>query len=306
MIERLSPYKEVFLVYDSSLEATARKLRGEAPQIKGAYALNAGEKTMDQVLDICRFLAWKGADRDALLLAMGGGTITDIAGFAASIYKRGLKVAFLPTTLLAIADAAWGGKNGVNLDGVKNVLGAFLSPEFVCPLTETLKTLPDRQILSGGAEILKTFLLFDEEKYHEAVEALAKRDITHLAALAEEAARLKMQLVEKDPFDKAERMLLNLGHTFGHALEWYAPSRYTHGEAVAAGILKAAQISEDRGLAEKGLAEALKADFARCGLPTEFPVPEEKLQVAIAQDKKKSEGRVHLVLLKKIGEAVII
>lgn len=306
MQAELAAYKDVFLVYDSAIEAAAFKVRDASSRIRGVFAVDAGNKTMDQVLEICRFLASAGADRDALLLAMGGGTTSDIAGFAAAIYKRGIKVAFAPTTLLAMADAAYGGKNGVNLDGIKNALGTFLMPEHVWPQTESLKTLPEREILSGGAEILKTFLLCDGNLYRRAVDALEARDIEELAALAGEAAQIKMRIVGRDPLDRGERRLLNLGHTFGHALEWFAPGRYTHGEAVAAGILKAARISEERGIAEKGLAETLKADFARCGLPTEFPVPEEELQAAIGQDKKKSEGQVHLVLLKRIGEAVII
>ena len=262
---------------------------------------------MDQVLRICRFLASQGADRDALLLACGGGSISDMAGFAASIYKRGIRVAFVPTTLLAMADAAWGGKNGVNLDGVKNALGAFLQPEFVEPLPGALDTLPEREILSGGAEILKTFLICDEPLYREAVQALSRRDLPRLEKLALKAAAIKMKIVEKDPFDRGERHLLNLGHTFGHALEWYEPQRYTHGEAVAAGILMAAQISEERGIAREGLQEALAADFKLCGLPSQFPpVPQEKLLAAIAQDKKRQGGELRLVLMEKPGKALIV
>lgn len=198
------------------------------------FLLDASEqnKTMDTVMEICGWLLDRGADRNALLLAVGGGITTDMAGFAASIYKRGIRFAYIPTTFLAQVDAAIGGKTGVNFENYKNVLGVIRQPEFtfICP--EVLETLPYDDFVSGAAELLKTFIIDNAGDYYgkavavlsEIHESAGRRQAIagHLAELEElagAAARIKAGVVERDEFEHGERRKLNLGHTFAHAIE---------------------------------------------------------------------------------------
>ena len=288
---------EVFVVYDRNVAWIA----GEMPWPALAIETSETRKTMDTVLDICRWLMDAGASRNALVLAIGGGITTDIAGFAAGIYKRGIRYANLPTTLLSQVDAAIGGKTGVNLDGYKNMLGVFRMPEVTFLCADVLRTLPRREFLSGLAELLKTFLLADADAYADALSGVNQDLIT-------KAARIKADIVERDPYEKGERAKLNLGHTFGHAIEHEARLRgddITHGEAVAMGILLAARLGESLGISEKGLAARLKADFQAAGLPTDCPYPLETLKEAMGKDKKAlGGGMVKFVLPVKPGQVV--
>ena len=305
-----------------------------APQLVSSLAIETSEetKTIATVLEIEKWLLETGADRDALLLAVGGGITTDMAGFAASIYKRGIRFAFIPTTLLAQVDAAIGGKTGVNFDSYKNMIGVIRQPDFtyICP--DVLATLQARDFRSGAAEMLKTFIIEDGGNYEKAVKVLSEiagaskpgqEPTQHAAAgipsqeptqpvgvniaahqqalqeLISAAAAVKAGVVSRDQYENGERRKLNLGHTFAHAIEWKARaegSDITHGEAVAIGMIQAAKLT-DRALAAK-----LKADFAKAGLPTELPFPLEDLAAAMTKDKKAEGGKVHFVLIRTIGE----
>ena len=308
----------------SSSKKCARGIESQvrAPQLTSSLAIETSEetKTIATVLEIEKWLLETGADRDALLLAVGGGITTDMAGFAASIYKRGIRFAFIPTTLLAQVDAAIGGKTGVNFDSYKNMIGVIRQPEFtyICP--DVLATLPARDFRSGAAEMLKTFIIEDGGNYEKAVKVLSEiagADIpgqearrpaarasisAHSEALQElisAAAAVKAGVVSRDQYENGERRKLNLGHTFAHAIEWKARaegSDITHGEAVAIGMIQAAKLT-DRAMAAK-----LKADFAKAGLPTELPFPLEDLAAAMTKDKKAEGGKVHFVLIRTIGE----
>ena len=278
----LKGYPAVFVVADRQVKSSAeqvvkaheeQKLEGALPYPLNLLLLDVSEenKSMSTVLEICKWLMDNGADRNALLLAIGGGITTDMAGFAASIYKRGIRFAYVPTTFLSQVDAAIGGKTGVNLENYKNILGVIRQPEFtyICP--EVLGTLPYRDFLSGAAELLKTFIIDNTgNNYEKAVEVLSeihgsidrKQAIAlHLAEieeLAAAAARIKAGVVERDEFECGERRKLNLGHTFAHAIESVSMSRHngsmsghngaesgvTHGEAVAMGMIMAAKASE--------------------------------------------------------------
>lgn len=307
----LHGYDSVFVVYDRNAVQYAEKISGSKfNHVKGLFAVEATEerKTVDTVLAICRWLLGQGADRAALLLAVGGGITTDIAGFAAAIYKRGIPFASVPTTLLAQVDASIGGKNGVNVDNYKNMLGVMRQPVFtyICP--QPLATLPDREYASGVAELLKTFIIKDAALYERAVAAVRERE--DLWDLIKAAARIKKKIVKRDPFEKGLRKVLNLGHTYGHAIEWLQHEKWTglsynHGEAVAIGIVKAARLSEERGIGEPGIADKIKRDFAICGLPTELPCEEEELREAIEKDKKSRGGRVDFVFIRSIGDVVV-
>ncbi len=301
---------EVYLVYDRNVSWAAERIRGLCA-LRGAMAVDASEaaKNLGTVTDICRFLLDSGADRKALVLALGGGITTDMAGFAACIYKRGVRFATLPTTLLAQVDAGIGGKTGVNLDGYKNILGVIRQPEFVYIAGNTLETLPERELRSGVAEMLKTFIISDAPHYRRALQLLrsgARPD----AELIRAAAFIKCGVVERDEFETGERRVLNLGHTVGHAVEWWqavseVTLRASHGEAVAIGLVQAARLSEALGVCRRGLAAQLEADLASVGLPTACPVPVAGLREAIAKDKKADGGSVHFVLIRDIGKVEV-
>ena len=303
--------KKIYVVYDRNVEEFALKLAEGHP----AFPIIADEehKTMDTVLDICRWLLAQGADRDAVVWAVGGGVTTDLAGFAASIYKRGVRYANYPTTLLCQVDAGVGGKTGVNLDGYKNMVGVIKFPIYTRILPEVLKTLPPRELRSGAAEMLKTFIIENKNgNYEKAVRLLSEPEIDFgaLAPLIEAASAVKRKIVEQDPYEENLRRLLNLGHTYAHAIEWHqrthgAPDPMTHGEAVAVGMVQAALLSERLGVCQPGLADRLRADLQACGLPTELPCPESELEAALWKDKKAEKGILHFVLIKKIGKVII-
>lgn len=303
----------LYLVHDRAVEAWADRLCAEV-QFDGVLSLDVSEeaKTVETVSDICRTLLALGAGRNAALVAMGGGITTDMAAFAASVYKRGIRCILVPTTLLAMVDAAHGGKTGVNLDGYKNMIGTFVPGMETLVDTCFLETLPRRELLCGAAEMLKTFIIADKELYRQAVALFSapQADTAKLQALTEAAYKIKLSIVQRDPFEKGERRCLNLGHTLAHAIEWYehshgVPAPLNHGEAVAVGIVYAATLSEERGIAPKGLAARLEADFKSCGLPTAVPYPMAVLQDALAKDKKNTGPEPRWVLIREIGDVVI-
>lgn len=353
----LKGYPAVFVVADRQVKSNAEQVvkayeaqnpdnLGALPHLSNMLLLDVSEenKSMSTVLEICKWLMDNDAGRNALLLAIGGGITTDMAGFAASIYKRGIRFAYVPTTFLSQVDAAIGGKTGVNFENYKNILGVIRQPEFtyICP--EVLGTLPYRDFLSGAAELLKTFIIDNAgNNYEKAVEVLSeihesidrKQAIAlHLAEiekLAAAAAKIKAGIVERDEFECGERRKLNLGHTFAHAIESVSMSRHncaesgiSHGEAVAMGMIMAAKASEryynlapenslrpeniagQEDTEGESLSSRLARDFSRCGLPTECPFPPESLSGAMKKDKKAENGIVHFVLIRAIGDVRIV
>ena len=302
----LSGETEVYVVYDRNVEWVAREIAEQVGN-DGMLPIDTSEalKNMDTVQGICRWLLERNASRKALLVAVGGGITTDMAGFAASIYKRGIRYANVPTTLLAQVDAAIGGKTGVIFLEYKNMLGAFHMPEVTAICPEVLKTLPERQIRAGLAEMLKTFIIADAPAYQEAVSSGKRAQIPD-GGLITKAASIKEAIVERDPLEHGERAVLNLGHTFAHAIEHMALENgddILHGEAVAIGIIMAARMAEREGVAVSGLTARLKADFKSLGLPTECPY--EGLEEAMKKDKKAEGGRVRFVLPVEIGRVVL-
>ncbi len=300
--------REIYVVYDENASHVAAEVVGLLDSVKGCFAIDTSEelKTVETAVLICRQLMEAGASRKALVLAVGGGITTDLTGFAASIYKRGVRYANIPTTLLAQVDAAVGGKTGVNLDGYKNMLGVIVQPQFTFLCPEVLRTLPVRELRAGIAEMLKTFLIADSAAYSQAVSffTAGKSPEIPSADLILKAAAIKAAIVERDPYEAGERAKLNLGHTFAHAIEHEARMRgddIVHGEAVSIGIIMAAEMAEREGLAENGLAARLRADFERIGLPTECPY--ETLE--FAKDKKAADGKVTFILPVRPGEVIM-
>ena len=306
--EFLSAYPGLFLAYDRNLAGVASALEGVCLATKAIDATE-GEKTMDTVLDLCRWLLELGADRNATLVALGGGITTDICGFAASVYKRGIRFGFIPTTLLAQVDAAIGGKNGVNLDGYKNMVGVIREPEFTLIIPSLLDTLPDREWRGGTAELLKTFIIDNTDgRYEEAVAVLGHSRACPGNLIAA-AASVKERIVAEDLYEQGVRRKLNLGHTFAHAIERrarLAGMDISHGEAVAAGIILAARVSERLGLAPAGLEEQLRRDWAAVGLPSDSPFPPATLAADMAKDKKADGDKVDFVLIRAIGDVVTV
>ena len=308
----LEEYRKVWMVFDANVATHAARIEDalrQSGKLAASLPLHISEegKTIETVLSLEDWLLATGADRDALLLAVGGGITTDMAGFAASVYKRGIRFAFVPTTLLAQVDAAIGGKTGVNFHSLKNMLGVIRQPDFtyICP--EVLETLPARDFRSGAAEMLKTFIIEDGGNYEKSVRVLS--DIAAGASIASRrnelqqlisaAAAVKAGVVSRDQFENGERRKLNLGHTFAHGIEWKARESgcdITHGEAVAIGIIQAAKLTD------KALAGRLQSDFSKAGLPTVLPFPLESLADAMLKDKKAEGGKVHFVLIRSIGD----
>lgn len=304
-------YKNIFVVYDSKVEPYLEKFGLES---RPSYPLEVSEenKNIKTAYGICKWLLAEGADRDALVLAVGGGVTTDIAGFAAGIYKRGIAYANVPTSLVGQVDAAIGGKTGVNMSSYKNMIGLIRQPVFTYICTDTLATLPEKDFLSGSAELLKTFIIADRMAYEATVDLLSagSRKPEDYSDLIAKAAKIKARIVQKDERETGLRRVLNLGHTYGHAIEWHQHVKaeeapLTHGEAVAVGIIKAAALSEERKYAAPGLESKLRDDFRRCSLPVDFPCPEQELEDAVKKDKKAEGGRINFVFIEKIGKVII-
>lgn len=335
----LERYPHVFAVMDSNvaMNCPAAMQMAEIMNRKGVPGklIDSSEetKTMETVMDVCGWLLDNGADRDALILAIGGGITTDIAGFAASIYKRGVRFAYVPTTLLSQVDAAIGGKTGVNFERYKNILGVIRQPEFtyICP--QVLASLPHREFTAGVAEMLKTFIIKDEGNYQKAIDILQEMQqgysilpeesaadywcdcvtaySNELVYLISEAVRVKAGIVTNDQFEKGERRKLNLGHTFAHAVETLAQRNgddISHGEAVAIGLVLAARLSDrvfngdmDTPTAMEG---SIAIDLCDCGLYPECPYEIEEMAEIMCRDKKAEGGSVHFILMREIGDVV--
>jgi 3-dehydroquinate synthase len=298
-------------------------------------------KNLDTVASIAEKLLESGADRGAFILGVGGGITTDIAGFTASIYKRGVDFAFVPTTLLAQSDASIGGKNGVNFESYKNILGTINQPQWVYICAEVLRSLGIKEFRAGIAEVLKTFILFDAEYYSVAVSYFEelenyysqngtylldggccnggshkgefyKEDV--LLEIIGKCAQYKSGVVERDEFEKGERRMLNLGHTFAHAIEKvcadsnsYAP--IMHGEAVAIGMVLAAKLSAKYFGMSQDFTARLEDDLKKVGLPADLPcspdgvaIPVNVLVEALKKDKKVKGDSIHFILPKGIGD----
>ena len=252
-----------------------------------------------------------GCDRDTTVVALGGGVVGDMAGFAAAVYQRGVAFVQVPTTLLALVDSSVGGKTGVNHPRGKNMIGAFHQPRAVVADTETLDTLPDRELRAGLAEVIKYGLIADRpffEWLEEHVEAILDRDPAALARAVEQSVRNKAAIVAGDEYEHGNRALLNLGHTFGHAIETATGyETWLHGEAIAAGMCMAGRLSERLGRIGTPDRERIEAIFRRARLPVEPPaIGARRMHELMSHDKKARGGRLRLVLLDAIGAARVI
>ena len=261
-------------------------------------------KTLNTVQKIYAQLLSIRADRFSFIVGVGGGIVCDLTGFAASTFLRGVRFGFVATTLLAQVDASVGGKNGVNFEGYKNMVGLFHQPEFVICDPEVLKTLPPKQISCGLAEIVKHGAIADADLFEyveQHTENILALDSAVIEKLVLASVRIKSSIVDRDETEKDERRLLNFGHTFGHAIE--KVTGVAHGEAVSVGMVIASALSVKKGLlsAEEDL--RLRAVLKNLKLPTRLETGSRQIIDAIAKDKKRTGDRIHFVLLDGIGNA---
>jgi 3-dehydroquinate synthase len=270
------------------------------------------EKTLARFGEVIDALATMRANRDATVIALGGGVIGDLAGFAAACWMRGIAYLQLPTTLLAMVDSSVGGKTAVDLPQGKNLVGAFHQPSAVIADTDTLATLPMRELRAGLAEVVKYGAIRDPAFFawiEQNAAALLQRDPGALSEAVERSCRHKAEIVVRDETEQGERALLNFGHTFGHALETASGyGELLHGEAVGIGMLMAARLSAALGHAPPEDAERLLRLLAQLGLPL-FPRsqtdPAELLEL-MRLDKKSISGRLRLILWRGIGHAEVV
>ena len=267
-------------------------------------------KSKDSLDSIYAQLLQNKADREITLIALGGGVIGDITGFAAATYMRGVNFIQIPTTLLSQVDSSVGGKTGINHPLGKNMIGAFYQPKCVISDMNVLKTLPSRELSAGLAEVIKYGLIRDN-KFFEWLEShiqyLMEMNPKYLIEAVQRSCENKAAVVEADEFESGIRAILNLGHTFGHAIEVaQGYGNWLHGEAVGAGMVMAAKLSQSMGwLADKDVGRIV-ALIKKAGLPTEPPkISVKKYMELMMLDKKTKDGQINLVLQKSIGDAVL-
>ncbi len=270
--------------------------------------IGTGEKikNLDTVRDIYEKLVMLEADRSSCIVGIGGGIVCDIAGFIASTYLRGVRFGFVSSTLLSQVDASVGGKNGVNFGGYKNIVGVFNQPEFVVCDMDLLKTLPEKEVLCGFAEVVKHAAVGDADLFaylEENYEKALRLDVEVIEKLVYDSVIIKSDLVNRDEKEKGERRNLNFGHTFGHAIEKNAD--VPHGEAVSAGMVIASALSVKRGLLPAEDAERIEKLLRKLKLPTRILTDRERMLDALRKDKKREGDRIYLVLLHNIGKAVV-
>jgi len=263
-------------------------------------------KNLETVRAIYERLLELEADRSCFIVGIGGGIVCDIAGFVASTYLRGVRFGFVSSTLLSQVDASVGGKNGVNFGGYKNMVGVFNQPEFVICDMDLLRTLPEREVLCGFAEIVKQAAIGDHDlfSYLEGhYEKALGLETGVVEKLVYDSVLLKSSIVNRDEKEKGERMKLNFGHTFGHAIE--KSMDVPHGEAVSAGMVVASMISVKRGRLPAEDMERIKSLLRKLKLPTRLPMDGEKVLDALRRDKKRKGDSIDFVLLQGIGKAVV-
>ncbi len=311
----LSP-KKICIVSDSNtaalyLDALRDELLKQFPAVE-SFVFEAGEKqkTLETICGIYSFLLAKRFERKDIIVALGGGVTGDMAGFAASTYRRGIDFIQVPTTLLSQVDSSIGGKTGVDFEHFKNMIGAFHQPRLVYMNMSALETLPDDQFASGMGEILKTALIRDAsllDRLDEEKDPILQRDPEILTDIICRCCEIKAAVVEQDPLDTGIRSILNFGHTIGHAVEKSMDFSLLHGQCVALGMLCASRISVKRGMLTDSEFDTIRKLLRFFGLPESVSgISAETILTASRSDKKMEYGRLKFVLLAGIGNTVIV
>ena len=302
LLNELLPQKRVIVISDSNIDRTHHNLILPYDHI----FIGQGEqaKSLTTLDEIYRKLIELGADRSTFILGIGGGIVTDIAGFVASTYMRGVEFGFITTTLLGAVDASLGGKNGVNIGGFKNMVGTFSQPKFVICDVSLLHTLPAREFRAGLAEVIKTAILGDKELF-EILERTSfeqlRQDDELLQEVIARSMQVKASVVSEDECESGRRRILNLGHTIAHAIE-KCTHKYSHGEAVAIGLHQITRYALEQGIIPSTDAERILALLERYGFETELPIERRQLLEAIKGDKKRKGNSLHIIIPTAIGD----
>ena len=317
-LKNCGAWRRAVLIADAAVVAVhAKKLLeslGGSGILAQTVSVPSGEKSkgIAEAERLWKKLLELGADRKTLIVALGGGVVGDLAGFVAATYARGLALLQVPTTLLAQVDSSVGGKVGVNLPGAKNMVGAFWQPVGVLVDTETLETLPEREYVSGLAEVAKYGVILDGEffaRLERDAASLVSKDHDVLREVIARCCRLKADVVEADEREETgRRSALNYGHTFAHAIEAVAGyGELLHGEAVSIGMMCAARLAERLRRVDAAFVERQKGLLAALKLPVELPeLDEEALLAAMARDKKVTDGKLRFVLPTRLGEVELV
>ena len=301
LLQQLLPERRIVVISDSNIDRTHHDLIAPYEHI----LIGQGEqaKSLTTLEDIYKHLIEMGADRSTFILGIGGGIVTDIAGFVASTYMRGVEFGFVTTTLLGAVDASVGGKNGVNVGGFKNMVGVFSQPRFVICDATLLHSLPDREFRAGLAEVIKTAVLGDKELF-EILEKSSFEELRTDNKLLEDiitrCVRVKAGVVAEDEREGGRRRILNLGHTLAHAIE-KTSSKFSHGEAVAIGLHHITQSALSHKMISQEDTSRILAILQKYGFDTELPVEHKDLLKAIEGDKKRNGDSLHLIFPTAIG-----
>ncbi len=301
-VQNYLPHGKTIIITDETVKQYYFKNFPDCPVI----TIYQGEenKTLDTCKKIYQELIRLGADRETFILGIGGGIVCDITGFAASTYMRGLKFGFVSTTLLSQVDASVGGKNGVNFDSYKNMVGLFCQPEFVICDISLLKTLPKEEISNGFGEIIKHALITDSEMFdflEKNYQKALNLDTDTILYLVTESVRIKADVVQKDEKETGERRKLNFGHTIGHAIERIINPG--HGRAVSMGMAAASYFSYKKGFIEAEDCERISELLTEFNLPVNYDMDSSEIMKNVKKDKKRTGEKIYFVFLSKIGQS---
>ena len=305
LLPALLPHKRVVVVSDTNIDRHYHSLI--EPYDHVLIGLGEASKTLLTLDTIYRRFIELGVDRSCFVLAIGGGIVTDVAGFAASTFMRGLEFGFISTSLLGQVDASVGGKNGVNVEGYKNMVGTFTQPKFVICDVDLLRTLSPREFRTGLAEIIKAAVIADAELFEMLEQAdfsTLQRDSDTLREMVYRAIKVKADIVERDERESGDRRLLNLGHTLAHAIE-KSSSKFNHGEAVAVGLAMIAEVAANRNMLAVADKERIVALLERAGFALEPPVEVRTLLKAVKRDKKAEGDSIHVVFPLGVGHCCV-
>ncbi len=308
-VAKCIPPCKAAVITDTTVErlyaAKAEQSLAEAGFTTCRFSFPAGEasKHIGTLSDILEFLAEQEITGRDIIIALGGGVVGDMAGFAAAVYRRGIRFVQVPTTFLAAVDSSVGGKTAIDLRAGKNMAGAFYQPQLVLCDVDTLDTLPEEVFADGIAETLKYGIIGDANLF---VQAAAGDFRKKTEEIIEACVKMKRDIVQEDEFDTGLRQLLNLGHTLGHSIEKSSNFTLSHGRAVAIGMYLIAKAAERRGLAENGLAETIKQALLHNNLPVSTTYTAEEITAGVLQDKKRRGDEISFVFPTKIGHCEIV
>ena len=314
-VERVtnSPYSNPVIVTDENVAKFHLEKMGSALRASGCepkfVIVPAGEerKNLETISYLWKSFLENGMDRKSTVIALGGGVIGDMTGFAAATYMRGINWIAVPTTLLSMVDASLGGKTGFDLLEGKNLIGAFYPPKLVLADPSFLLTLPERELISGMAEVVKHGIISDPELFQSCSRGMGWVK-ENLEEIVKRAMAVKIKVIEEDPYEKGIRAALNLGHTVGHAVELVSKFELRHGEAIAIGTVVEAKYAEQIGIARKGLTDEIAGTLSNLGLPVQIPkgMPRGEIIRAMRVDKKKNSKAIRFALPVEIGKVDLV